>query len=663
MSDFLDFRLVVSKMSDRDSDEFIAFVADAPVDRSYCCYKQLSDIKEIFNDCSAISVKYDASKNYLIDAEGSGRLLSDNYERIGEVLFRFLFPENSKIHELFGMSCVRAKIQGKYLRLRLELHPSLSELPWEIMRCPIQYERAAEILKAKTSISRYLGDMHLEERLEGKRPSIVIIKANKQHDATQITESFTLEVDSIVNILKKLPVECIVIQKTNTQRELGEVISKQEEAGHPVVGLHFIGHGGYDHKGSYFIGNESEELQEQKLYVHQINDALDAANSIRWVIINACFAGSEPVGNPLAGLATSISTLKNVPTVIAYKRAVHTKDAEIMAVKFFENVLAKKKPIETVLREIQIQMKNSGGLVILQRSVGGAIQETIDLGDYTNETVTLPDNAYTANGNSNLTSGNGSSTSDKGGSVSQGPSEPSPQFGTMVSISPGQFRKGLTLAQINFLVDQFKLSGIPLDEQSVRKTLSVESDSTMFLPGYFIDKYPVTNDQFSKYIQATGIRTEAERDGSPDNWRKHAGSGKEHHPVVCVSKNDALSYCQWAGKRLPTADEWIKACRGKSGRIYPWGDSYDVSKCNTAETMIGWETTPVDKYPDGVSEYGCYDMVGNVDEFTGSIDKDGNVIILGGSWSMTCQVYGVPVLKRLAPPDFYSYDLGFRCAK
>lgn len=662
MSDFLDFRLVVSKMSDYNSDMFIAFVADAPVDRTYCCYHQLSDIKEIFNTHSRISIKCDSNKNYLIDSLDIDNQLSDNFWRIGEALFRFLFPENSKIHELFGMSCERAKIKGKYLRLRLELHPSLSELPWEIMRCPIQYERAAEILKAQKSISRYLGDMHLDERFEGKRPSIVIIKANKQLDVTQITESFTLEVDRIVNILKHLPVEYKIIQKTNTQRELGEVICKLEEAGHPVIGLHFIGHGGIDAMGSYFCGNENEELGEQKLYVHQINDALDAANSIRWVIINACFAGSEPVGNPLAGLATSISTLKNVPTVIAYKRAVHTKDAEILSSKFFENVLAKKKPIETVLREIQIQMKNPGGLVILQRSIGGAIQENIDLFDYTNETVKRPDNANKSNINSNSISENGDFQDIKGSGSAELLSH-NGEFGDMVCIHAGQFRKGLTLLQINYLLDQFKLSEIPIEEQSARQTLSVEQDSVMTLDAYYIDIYPVTNKQFSKYIQSTGTRTEAEIDGSPDNWRKHAGPGKENHPVVCVSKNDALSYCQWVGKRLPTSDEWIKACRGKAGRIYPWGDKFDVKKCNTAETMIGWETTPVNKYPDGVSEYGCYDMVGNVDEFTGSSDNDGNVIILGGSWSMSCQVYGIPVLRRLAPPNYYSNDLGFRCAK
>lgn len=658
MSDFLDFRLVVSKIS-ANSEKFVAFVADSPVDRTYASFEELLNINEYFNDIFHFSVKCESGSNFrIVQADDENQLTEDDWAEISESLFSFLFPEKSKIYDLFLRSCERANNKGKYLRLRLELHPSLSDLPWEIMRCPTQYERAADILKAKQSIIRYLGDMHLEESTLRKVPSIIIIKANKEYDESQIIESFTLEVDRIVNILKPLPVKYRIIQRTNTLRELKEVIRELENAGNPVIGLHFIGHGGIDKKGSFFIGNKSENMAEQKLYVHQINHALETANSIRWVIINACYAGSEPAGNPLAGFATSISIIKNVPTVIAYKRAVHTKDAETLAVTFFENVLANGKPIETVLRE----MKNTVGLVILQRSIGGAIQETIDLGAYSHEPLIQAKNDYTGINNEvgdskyhGVTNPVEVVKQDEAGSLEK--------LGTMIYVPAGQFRKGLSKDQVNSLVKQFKKQGLPIDEQSIIDVLLNEKESIITLSNFSIDIFPVTNEQFSKYIQDTHILTEAEIDGSADNWRKYAGPGKEIHPVVCVSKNDALAYCLWAEKRLPTSDEWVKAYRGKNGHIYPWGDNFDINKCNTAESMQGWETTPVNKFPKGVSEYGCYDMVGNVEELTDSSDDDGNVIILGGSWSMTCQVYGLPVLRRLAAPNFYSNDLGFRCAK
>src|SRR5207253_2797774 len=128
-----------------------------------------------------------------------------------------------------------------------------------------------------------------------------------------------------------------------------------------------------------------------------------------------------------------------------------------------------------------------------------------------------------------------------------------------------------------------------------------------------------------------------------------------------VSYNDAEAYCRWSGNRLPTADQWKKAHPGTGGGIYPWGDTFDLDRRNTAESCHDYETTPVEKFPNAAGPYGCLDMVGNVEEWTVTSQNDGKKAIFGGSWTMTCQIYGLPVLQRQASPSFYSSDLGFRC--
>ena len=155
---------------------------------------------------------------------------------------------------------------------------------------------------------------------------------------------------------------------------------------------------------------------------------------------------------------------------------------------------------------------------------------------------------------------------------------------------------------------------------------------------YEIGAYPVTNGEYKKFI---GENPNYE---IPEHWIKEQRTfpeKKENHPVVSVSFEDALKYCEWRTKkeglqgppyRLPTEVEWEKAARGTDGRVYPWGDEFDKEKCNSSESGIN-DTTPVNKYPDGVSQYGCYDMAGNVWEWVDSWYETEKVRVLrSGSW-------------------------------
>jgi len=134
------------------------------------------------------------------------------------------------------------------------------------------------------------------------------------------------------------------------------------------------------------------------------------------------------------------------------------------------------------------------------------------------------------------------------------------------------------------------------------------------LGSFQIGKYPVTVAEYAYFVRA-GQK-------EPNNWQQQLG--KFDHPVVCVSWQDAIAYVRWLAVqtgqvwRLPSEAEWEKAARGTAGRIYPWGDQFEASRCNTSEGGKN-ATTPVGNYPSGASPYGALDMAGNVWEWTGSV--------------------------------------------
>jgi formylglycine-generating enzyme required for sulfatase activity len=218
----------------------------------------------------------------------------------------------------------------------------------------------------------------------------------------------------------------------------------------------------------------------------------------------------------------------------------------------------------------------------------------------------------------------------------------------------------------------------------------------VYLDGFWIDRYEVTNERFARFADATGYQTQAEEQGwgwvwkgsegekvEGADWRHPRGpdSGIEDekdHPVVLVSWDDAHAYCQWAGKHLPSEAQWEKAARGTDGRRYTWGDEFDSAKANTKESERG-DTTPVGSLsPQGDSPYGASDMTGNVWEWVAdwydsdyysqspSANPTGPItgtykVLRGGSWSFN-QFYARTSFRHKVMPD-YTYDfVGFRCS-
>lgn len=200
----------------------------------------------------------------------------------------------------------------------------------------------------------------------------------------------------------------------------------------------------------------------------------------------------------------------------------------------------------------------------------------------------------------------------------------------------------------------------------------------VFVSTFSIDRYEVTNAQFMAFVKATGYVTDAEKKNEANTWRTAFTAGKENHPVVWMSWNDANAYCKWAGKRLPTEAEWEKAARGTDARIFPWGNNWDPNKLNVWVSGPQ-DTSKVGSYPDGASPYGVMDMAGNVWEWvadwygplyyqTGeNTDPKGppageDRVLRGGSFKNG--IAEVRVANRHKGGQAgYAPDHGFRCAK
>jgi formylglycine-generating enzyme required for sulfatase activity len=239
-----------------------------------------------------------------------------------------------------------------------------------------------------------------------------------------------------------------------------------------------------------------------------------------------------------------------------------------------------------------------------------------------------------------------------------------------ISLAPG-----VEMAFVRVPAGEFWMGSSPVQEYD---EYNEQPEHRVYLDEYWMGKYPVTNRQYRAFIQAA-------RRQAPEGWKRgDFPTGKEKHPVVNVSWEDAFEFCRWAAQvsgqrlRLPTEAEWEKAASGTDGRLYPWGDEGpDAGRCNFDEH--DGDTTPVGKYsPQGDSPYGCADMAGNVwewvndwyDETYYQVSPSRNPpgppmreakVQRGGSWYFGRDAVRATARYRSNPDERYD-SFGFRCA-
>lgn len=146
----------------------------------------------------------------------------------------------------------------------------------------------------------------------------------------------------------------------------------------------------------------------------------------------------------------------------------------------------------------------------------------------------------------------------------------------------------------------------------------VEADGNE--PPLLCDPFEVTNAEFETFLRSTGYRWSS---GDPRHWDLATGRlldrGLGEHPVVRVTLLDARAYAAWAGKRVPTLREWVRAANHRNRAEYPWGPTPpEPFTTNTLESRLD-STAPVGAFPEGRSETHCYDLAGNVWEWTETV--------------------------------------------
>ena len=261
----------------------------------------------------------------------------------------------------------------------------------------------------------------------------------------------------------------------------------------------------------------------------------------------------------------------------------------------------------------------------------------------------------------------------------------------LVEIPAGEFLLGDEIEEVRRIHGKMVASGVYVTS----------------IPGFSIAKYPTTNAQYAKFIEAKGYDTPEY--WTEDGWRWRQGEiqsqteaffqrrnhdipafwddgplNKPNYPVVGITWYEAIAYCNWLSKAtgkkyvLPSEAEWEKAARGPdSRREWPWGNDFNPAYANTWEGTAVANTTPVGIYPQNMSPYGVMDLIGNVWEWTRSLfvpypyiagdgredlEAGGNRIVRGGAF-FSLQTFAHISMRLDSVPNYVNDHQGFRLAQ
>jgi formylglycine-generating enzyme required for sulfatase activity len=402
--------------------------------------------------------------------------------------------------------------------------------------------------------------------MNDQKPIIFLAFANDHSDKKRYLRSLPDEQRQLHDILKQVEDEGLCKLEEAPFATIKDILDVFQKYRDQIAVFHFAGH-----SDSYELLLEAVGGKVEVANAGGLAAFLGEQKGLRLVFLNGC-SNREQVQGLLEA---------NIPAVIATSHDILDPVAMDFASRFY-NGLANKAPIRTAYNEAKAGVETKFGA---GQSRGALRRKQAAPSDQ------WPWDLYLQEGD-----------------------EIADQWSLVTPIVENyRFRLPYEPETIYIPAGSFLIGSEPGEGVSKWETPQHEVE----LPAYRIGKYPIINEEFAEFIRQTG-RPVAPTAG----WEGQSPpADKLNYPLVGITWYDALAYCEWLSERtgrsytLPSEVQWEKAARGTDGRIYPWGNDWDENRCNHDSDQI----TPKDAYSEGSSPYGCYDMVGNVREWTRTI--------------------------------------------
>lgn len=600
-------------------------------------------IDPLQDNCYPVTLVVDGARQFpgFLDASILPWVPSASPEEDGERLFNQLFAT-------LDLRTAWGEARGKSRRrIRLVISPyapKLHVIPWELLREHIiPYPAVTLAAAGDTPFSRYLyGGWEPGQPVQGRPIRILVAIANpKNLKAMGLgVIDVDLEWKSIQGATTSSNLELDLLSEPCT---LSKLVAKAAEGFHI---LHLVCHGAYsesDGKAALFMADEDNRVQIVK--DHELADALrnhlptvKDKDKLRLVFLASCETATRSPADAFRGLAPQLVNA-GVPVVLAMQDLVPVETARDFAGTFYQQLLQHG--------QVDLASNQARAHVSASRLPGSAIPVLF---------MRLPKGQMLA--------------------MNSLASEFTPRA-TLQSSDVFVITKPISMELVRIPAGRFVMGSNKETDKSAEDNETPQHHP--ILSEYFIGRHLVTNGQYAAFVEATKRRF-------PDHWSNgQPPSGKEQHPVVYVTWEDALLFCNWLTKmtartfRLPSEAHWEKAASWNptkvSKQLYPWGNSFDPNCCNSDMAKIG-DTTEVGKYSllGGDSVYGISDLAGNVQEWTSTScqpypyrddslhevhEPCGMRVLRGGSFGSTPKEVRT-TFREFVPCDARFKQLGFR---
>jgi formylglycine-generating enzyme required for sulfatase activity len=493
---------------------------------------------------------------------------------------------------------------GLRVRLHLDASSEIARLPWELLPHPavpaangdggggVQvHNRRFLALDPLTPIIRYV-DLDIAEQplVSGLPLRVLAVLAAPADVAGLAPIDADAEWANLCTALAPLAERGVLQLVRAAEPSLSALGAQLSTGGFHV--LHIVAHGILDERmaqGALVLCDEQGSAQ--LVTAQQLALLVQGQTTLRLAYLSACHGAGTTGGDAAAGVAQHLVGA-GLPAVIAMQDAVEMQAAQVLARTFYGGI-AGYLPVDAALGEAR-------KAVLLDSSLHSGNTDNLGGGcDWALPVLfsRASDNVLVA---------------------APPPAQLAQAAQADPLAAPETERKTFEPQTVLIGAGPFVMGRDPGEDvgkgESPRHTVE--------LGAYRIGRTAVTNAQYAQFVRATRLAVAPE-----SGWQLAAVGqipppGREQHPIVGVTWDDAVAYCQWLSERstrryrLPTEAEWERAARGVEGRVYPWGDEFDQQRCN-AEPMGVGDVTAVGSFsPAGDTPEGLADMAGNIWEWT-----------------------------------------------